>query len=1122
MYRITMLCVLVALAGVGSAYGETLTIANGVPNYLDLVDDAALRAEGVDGEGDPWNEGNIGNSTYYGSHRMYPDQGAASGRGPRRYLTRFDVSSIPSNATIISATMSLWYQRSADTAEAITGYKLSRLKAGKSWAEGVGLSPATDGSVTWNCQVTYPVGNPSRLPWATPGATGDADIDLATTFTFDKSGPGISEWKDFNITSWVQAWVDGSWQNNGMVLWGGVGTGVNQYYGICGSETTDVSGNPRPKLVVNYTVEELCRSEVTPAGPQSVTGYAGGAAVPFATIDLGTPDVENGLTHLSEGDGDTLSTAAAGRPCRTNADPADDFYMYFAVDDGLAFGGSQPAVTISFDYFDGGTGAFVLHYDSNTGDDLPAKYKDGGSIALTGTNAWKRGSFTVTDALFSNRQNYGGDFRIAGPAGHFYLDYVSVAVTGNHGPELTYTIQNTGTAATTWTAIEANADGTAHDYAWLILTPDTGPLAFQGSASVAATVDTTSLGHGPQTAYVKFTDACPVSVVTCLTEPFTYPDGALVGNGGWSGTAGAGVVDVLSNEIRLSPSATDANAFINVNCGYEGVISVKIKAKSGIGDAIIQKFVVLDGANGSGNILGQWNLSSAAARAIKPDTLDQYMDIPLSSAYKELEIRIHTGSYRTEYLVDDVLQVVYPHSSSAVAGVGSVKFMSNTRSDASGQYLTMDDLEVAVIEQYKLRRITLDVIGCGYTVEPRTASAAACGGTTTRSFALINNGVSDLTDLTAVEITSGGVEGDIYPWLSLEVPSVTLAPGESAEVVATIDWSLVSATEVASLRFRATCGGLTIQDSLVGALTVTKLIVPPDPTILEYNGDVDPLTVGFERYEGSETGTVVSTERGSGPTQTEDGFAYYIEDLTTGKIKLRTAMPIDATAGATLLARVMLTAEGGSSPDLAGNLFILDTVIGWEYHLSVTDQTYHIIRITARAEGGSSGVVIRVYSDEYPTPILILSNQGANYGFDGLAFGAGGTAWSQNIYFDWVTGTNAGAFAPGEEVPCLGRSLVPSSICLPAPFADVDKDGDVDQEDFSVFQLCYTGGDASSIPTAPTYCACLNQGDDDNNGQPDNDTDIDGFDRTAFERCASGPGVLADVCCDGVPRPECP
>lgn len=78
------------------------------------------------------------------------------------------------------------------------------------------------------------------------------------------------------------------------------------------------------------------------------------------------------------------------------------------------------------------------------------------------------------------------------------------------------------------------------------------------------------------------------------------------------------------------------------------------------------------------------------------------------------------------------------------------------------------------------------------------------------------------------------------------------------------------------------------------------------------------------------------------------------------------------------------------------------------------------------------------------------------------------------------------------------------------PFADADGDGDVDQVDFAVFQLCLTDDLTSPPPVPrPEYCLCFNRPED---LVPDND--IDQADWTKFEACASGPGILADKNCD--------
>jgi hypothetical protein len=260
MLQRLLLAVVVTVVGVGVVQGTTLTINNANPNYSSLVKSAALRSEGEISAGVSWKDGNIGNSIYLGSNRMYPDVGyPTSGgtvRGPRRFLTQFDVSSIPSGATIESATLSLYFVRSSSTVPTITDYKLSRLQSGRSWIEGVGQAPATDGSVTWNSQASYATGS---IPWEVPGATGATDIDLATTKTFTKNAPN-SEWVSFDVKSWVEGWItDGGWTNTGVILWGGSGPGgsLQQYWQIVGRGTTDAGADNTkgPMLEVVWTPE---------------------------------------------------------------------------------------------------------------------------------------------------------------------------------------------------------------------------------------------------------------------------------------------------------------------------------------------------------------------------------------------------------------------------------------------------------------------------------------------------------------------------------------------------------------------------------------------------------------------------------------------------------------------------------------------------------------------------------------------------------------------------------------------------------------------------------------------------------------------------------------------------
>jgi hypothetical protein len=66
---------------------------------------------------------------------------------------------------------------------------------------------------------------------------------------------------------------------------------------------------------------------------------------------------------------------------------------------------------------------------------------------------------------------------------------------------------------------------------------------------------------------------------------------------------------------------------------------------------------------------------------------------------------------------------------------------------------------------------------------------------------------------------------------------------------------------------------------------------------------------------------------------------------------------------------------------------------------------------------------------------------------------------------------------------------------------DFDLDGDVDHEDFGVFQACMTG---TGNGPPPTGC---------NNADVDNDNDVDSDDFILFEPCISGPNIPVNQSC---------
>jgi hypothetical protein len=80
---------------------------------------------------------------------------------------------------------------------------------------------------------------------------------------------------------------------------------------------------------------------------------------------------------------------------------------------------------------------------------------------------------------------------------------------------------------------------------------------------------------------------------------------------------------------------------------------------------------------------------------------------------------------------------------------------------------------------------------------------------------------------------------------------------------------------------------------------------------------------------------------------------------------------------------------------------------------------------------------------------------------------------------------------------------VDAAGCPPKVPGDLDRDGDVDQKDFGLFQVCLSG---PGVVQADSACA---------GARLDGDDDVDADDFTIFRRCMGGSNVLPDPGCAG-------
>lgn len=263
--RVLTVSLLVALAGATLAQGAVLDISNGQPGYATDVKEAWVRGYGGGTNRDQQNtrQPDAAASSTGAWYRMYSTDAPGSRSGGASYLVGFDVSDIPTNNIVNSATLTLTYRRNQGTD--VTGRKLAKLAAGSSWSEGPNVHEpnATSGGVTWNNRITHPT---TATPWSTAGALGFGDGDGGGTNPLDQSGAhmtfdtiggttGSYQQKTFDVTAWVQDWVTNPANNQGMVTWGGTNGGIDAFWAMVG---TDDSAAPsfRPSLVIDYMVPE--------------------------------------------------------------------------------------------------------------------------------------------------------------------------------------------------------------------------------------------------------------------------------------------------------------------------------------------------------------------------------------------------------------------------------------------------------------------------------------------------------------------------------------------------------------------------------------------------------------------------------------------------------------------------------------------------------------------------------------------------------------------------------------------------------------------------------------------------------------------------------------------------
>lgn len=154
--------------------------------------------------------------------------GAPGSAGRRQPLLRFDLSAIPVNATVISATLTL--QKESWTAET---HRLELFPLLVPWNAAV---------ASWNLRDYQPW---QTISWSVPGA-GGVDRGPLAAVTIAPKAPGPVQWE---VTALVQQWVARPAENHGCLL-------INADAEVVRLISAEGVAAQRPRLAVTYLVDE--------------------------------------------------------------------------------------------------------------------------------------------------------------------------------------------------------------------------------------------------------------------------------------------------------------------------------------------------------------------------------------------------------------------------------------------------------------------------------------------------------------------------------------------------------------------------------------------------------------------------------------------------------------------------------------------------------------------------------------------------------------------------------------------------------------------------------------------------------------------------------------------------
>jgi hypothetical protein len=172
-----------------------------------------------------------GNNYGVSTSLILDETGAGLGNG--HVLVQFDLSAIPTGATINSATLEM-------QATAVTGNTIANVyQLTEAWTEGT--ANGTAGAANWNQRI-------AGTNWTNAGGLPNS-APVVASLPIAANATGLKTW---DLTALAQAWFNGTQVNNGVML-ASPDTGTNPTT----FDSKETPGGAAPKLVIDYTSNTL-------------------------------------------------------------------------------------------------------------------------------------------------------------------------------------------------------------------------------------------------------------------------------------------------------------------------------------------------------------------------------------------------------------------------------------------------------------------------------------------------------------------------------------------------------------------------------------------------------------------------------------------------------------------------------------------------------------------------------------------------------------------------------------------------------------------------------------------------------------------------------------------------